>query len=73
MVPHTGALVQTLADLDQLAYKQFLSVLQTTVAQQTSRAEPPGHDLAPTPSTMALLGLLKETLSGSYYFSNRNN
>ncbi len=64
MIPETAALVLTLIDLDQLTYKQFLSVLQSTVAQQAVRAEPPGHDLAPTPSTLALLALLREVLSG---------
>ena len=63
-MPASGSLVQTLDDLDQLAYKQFISVLQTTVAQQTTRAEAPSHDLAPTQSTMALLAMLREILSG---------
>lgn len=64
VVPASAPLVLALEDLDQLAYKQFVSVLQTTVAQQTTRVEAPGHDLAPTQSTMALLALLRETLSG---------
>ncbi len=40
IIPETGALLQTLADLDQLAYKQFLSVLQTTVHQHLSLTAP---------------------------------
>jgi flagellar biosynthesis chaperone FliJ len=31
-----SSLVETLDDLDQLAYNQFMSVLQATVQQQTS-------------------------------------
>lgn len=68
VVSPNASLIQALEDLEQLAYKQFLSVLQTTVAQQTTRAEAPNHDLAPTASTMALLSLLRETLSGTVEF-----
>ena len=79
VVPESSALVQTLHDLDQLAYKQFVTVLQSTVQQQLSSpashhqseggggaslAGPSAHDLAPTRSTMALLALMREILSG---------
>ncbi len=77
VVPESGALVQTLSDLDQLAYKQFITVLQSSVQQQLSSSSSSGadgvgvggvgssaHDLAPTRSTMALLALMREILSG---------
>lgn len=66
VLPSSAPLVETLQELDKLAYKQFVSVLQSTVQQQTSRAEAPGHDLAPTQSTLALLSLLREILSGKF-------
>ncbi len=78
VVPETGGLVQALLDLDQLAYKQFLSVLQYTVQQQLSSAGAnsagggvaaaaghSAHDLAPTRNTMTLLALMKEILSST--------
>ena len=67
VVSQSSTLVMILQDLEQLAFKQFMSVLQATVQQQRSNedAASASHDLAPTPSTMALLSLLKETLSGS--------
>ena len=65
VVPPSAALIQTLSELDQLAYQQFIHILQTTVQQQISRSDPPRHDLAPTPSTVVLLSLLRDTLSGS--------
>ncbi len=73
-----SGLVSALEDLEQLAYTQFISVLQTTVQSQIARstdghtlAAALAHDLAPTPSTMALLMLLRETLSGSSVVDER--
>jgi hypothetical protein len=76
-----SGLVSALLDLEQLAYKQFISVLQSTVQTQIARvadgqslssaAAMMAHDLAPTPSTMALLSLLRETLSGSSVVDER--
>jgi len=64
------ALVRALADLRRLASKQFLSVLQQTVQQQLARAEEATSaasaaalELAPSPSSSALLALLKDILS----------
>merc|ERR1712012_1330777 len=58
-----------LGDLDQLAYTQFLSVLQASVQHQTSSRmameRTPGQDLAPTQSTIALLSLLKDLLNST--------
>ena len=74
-LPTLALLTETLKDLSQLAYKQFVSVLQATVNQQTrfsstsasstSSEVSLNRDLTPSANTMALLGLLKELLSGT--------
>ena len=58
-IPKSSELISMLEDLDQLAYTQFLSVLQASVQHQTSSRmameRSPGQDLAPTQSTLILL------------------
>ena len=65
-------LIATLKDLDEMAYKQFISVLQATVQHHTSSpfggstgTTVSGNDLSPAHSTNALLALLRETLSST--------
>ena len=67
VVPAKSLLIETLKDLDEMAYKQFISVLQANVQQQTGNiaAGNGGTDLDPSQSTSALLMLLRETLSSS--------
>ena len=71
VVPAKAALISTLDDLDQMAYSQFISVLQATVQQQTNSMGPgskddvSASDLAPSPSTLALLSLLRDILSST--------
>ena len=69
VIPKTSALIEMLDDLDQLAYTQFLSVLQASVTHQTSSRmgmeHLPSQDLSPTPNTLALLSLLKELLNST--------
>ena len=68
-------LIATLKDLDEIAYKQFISVLQATVQHHTGvdgvlsnsnviEGSNSG-DLSPSHSTSALLALLRETLSST--------
>ena len=68
-IPKSSELISMLEDLDQLAYTQFLSVLQASVQHQTSSRmameRTPGQDLAPTQSTIALLSLLKDLLNST--------
>ena len=67
VIPASSELIQMLEDLDQLAYSQFLSVLQASVSHQTNsklvHEIAHGQDLSPTPSTMALMTMLKDLLS----------
>jgi len=70
VVPVQSELIKTLLDLDEMGYKQFISVLSVTVKQQTagggqSLELAAGTDLSPSQSTLALLTLLRETLSSS--------
>jgi len=52
-----------LAELQQLSYTQFLTMLSSAVTAQLARAAGPG-DLGAAPATAALLGLLREVLAG---------
>ena len=66
----SAGLIATLKDLDEMAYKQFISVLQSTVHHHitsyiNSKISSSGHDLSPSHSTSALLALLRETLSST--------
>ena len=60
-----------ISDLDEMGYKQFISVLTATVRQQTQTSGPnnlelaAATDLSASQSTMALLTLLKDTLASS--------
>jgi len=71
VVPVQSELIKTLLDLDEMGYKQFISVLSVTVKQQTAAGSgqslelAAGTDLSPSQSTMALLTLLRDTLSSS--------
>jgi hypothetical protein len=67
-------LIATLKDLDEMAYKQFISVLQATVhhhtgidggLSSTGIEISNSGDLSPSHSTTALLSLLRETLSST--------
>lgn len=69
-------LIATLKELDEMAYKQFISVLQATVNHHTGvdggiignsngMEMSKGGDLSPSHSTNALLALLRETLSST--------
>ena len=73
-VPSAG-LIEALKDLDEMAYKQFISVLQATVNYHTGTdgglnnrmglEASNSTDLSPSHSTSALLVLLRETLSST--------
>ena len=68
VVPVQSELIKTLLDIDEMGYKQFISVLTVTVKQQTAGGSQSlelaaGTDLSPSQSTMALLTLLRDTLS----------
>jgi len=71
VVPANSELIKTLTDLDEMGYKQFISVLTATVRQQTQTGGPSNlelaaaTDLSASQSTMALLTLLKDTLASS--------
>lgn len=66
VLPAKSGLGSCLQELEQLAYQQFMKVLQSSVQQHNNKAlEGPRHDLAPIPSAMALLSLLREILSVS--------
>jgi len=69
VIPKGSELINMLEDLDQLAYAQFLSILQASVQHQTSSRmaleRVPGQDLTPTQSTLSLLSLLKELLNST--------
>jgi hypothetical protein len=75
VIPVTSELINMLEDLDQLAYTQFLSVLQASVQHQTvsrmAHEKTPNQDLAPTPSNLALLSLLKDLLSSTSVIEER--
>lgn len=71
MVTGHSGLLETLDDLDQMAYGQFLAVLQATVTHQTGRDGQADLDLAPAQSTLALLALLKDILSTTCVMEER--
>ena len=72
---HSAGLIDALKDLDEMAYKQFISVLQATVNHHTGTdgglnnrmglEASNSTDLSPSHSTSALLILLRETLSST--------
>lgn len=75
VIPKGSELITCLEDLDQLAYTQFLSVLQAAVQHQTSSRmaldRVPGQDLSPTASTCNLLTLLKDLLNSTTVIDER--
>jgi len=54
----------TLTELQQLSYSQFMSMLQSSVTTHLARVEGGVGDLAPSPATTSLLGLLRDVLAG---------
>jgi len=54
----------TLVELQQLSYSQFMSMLQSSVTTHLARVEGGLGDLAPSPATTSLLGLLRDVLAG---------
>lgn len=75
VIPKSSELINMLEDLDQLAYAQFISVLQASVQHQTSSRlaleRVPGQNLAPTQSTLSLLSLLKDLLNSTTVIEER--
>ena len=65
VVPSKSELIKTLNDMEEMAYKQFIAVLTATVQHQTLQSQTVASDLAPSQSTLALLSLLRDTLSSS--------
>jgi len=59
-----SGLSTTLTELQQLSYSQFMSMLQSSVTTHLSRVEGGVGDLAPSPATTSLLGLLRDVLAG---------
>lgn len=64
-----AALAANLREMDELAYKRFLSLLQSTVTHHTAlgnaQMAAASSDLAPSQSSMYLLSLLREVLSST--------
>jgi len=54
----------TLTELQQLSYSQFMSMLQSSVTTHLASVEGSVGDLAPSPATTSLLGLLRDVLAG---------
>ena len=75
VIPKNSDLIMTLDDLDQMAYTQFISILQASVQHQTSSRMnidlAPRLDLACTPSSLSLLSLLKELLNSTSIIEER--
>jgi hypothetical protein len=69
VIPKGSEFISMLEDLDQMAYTQFMSVLQSFVQSKTSSSGsnviPSSRDLCPTGATKSLLSLLKDLLNSS--------
>jgi len=59
-----SGLSTTLTELQQLSYSQFMSMLQSSVTTHLARVGGGMGDLAPSPATTSLLGLLRDVLAG---------
>lgn len=60
----TSGLSTSLADLQKLSYSQFMNMLQASVSSHLASVEACPGDLAPSPATSSLLGLLRDVLAG---------